>query len=239
VKRADGKLADDTAEDACESGSGKSCKAKYDAATGPSSKIDALCPPCLSAATRASVFTSIEGSLDTDTNAAIYCDAGTGPFGGDDDGNVPTAKSGVQKCEDTVAKATAKAAACVIKCDMKLAAGKFTDAASEDACETGATKSCQVKYDAATGASSKIAASCPSCLDAPARAGLFANMKTFIDALQGAGVYCCEPTTTTTSTSTTTSTTSTTFPPGTVLKTVLPSTTGRFNFNLVVGVPGS
>src|SRR5437870_13378321 len=39
VKRANGKLADDTAEDACESTDPlKSCKAKYDKATGPSSK---------------------------------------------------------------------------------------------------------------------------------------------------------------------------------------------------------
>jgi hypothetical protein len=50
----------------------------------------------------------------------------------------------------------------------------------------------------------------------------------------------CDPNTTTTTTSTT-STSTTTVPqvPGLVLQGVLPSTNGRFNFNLVIGVPGA
>jgi hypothetical protein len=53
----------------------------------------------------------------------------------------------------------------------------------------------------------------------------------------------CDPsvtTTTTTSTTTSTSTTTTTLQaPGIVLQGVLPATTGRFNYNLAIGVPGS
>jgi hypothetical protein len=50
----------------------------------------------------------------------------------------------------------------------------------------------------------------------------------------------CDPNTTTTTTSTT-STSTTTVPqvPGVVLQGVLPSTNGRFNYNLVIGVPGA
>ena len=105
LKRADGKLADDTAEDACESTDPvKSCKAKYDKTTGPASKINALCPPCLDATARATIFATIESQLDNGTNAAVYCAPGT-PFGGDDQGNAPALKSNDQKCEDSVAKA--------------------------------------------------------------------------------------------------------------------------------------
>ena len=50
----------------------------------------------------------------------------------------------------------------------------------------------------------------------------------------------CNPTvTTTTTTTTTTSTTTTTQPPGLVLQGVLQPTTGRFNYGLGIGVPGS
>jgi hypothetical protein len=50
----------------------------------------------------------------------------------------------------------------------------------------------------------------------------------------------CDPNTTTTTTPTT-STSTTTVPqvPGVVLQGVLPSTNGRFNYNLVIGVPGA
>ena len=135
IKRANGKLVDDTAEDACEStDAAKSCKAKYDKATGPNSKVNALCPPCLDATARATVFATIESQLDNGTNAAVYCAPGT-PFGGDDQGNVPASKSNDQKCEDAVAKALAKASACILTCGTKLADGKLADDAAEDACE--------------------------------------------------------------------------------------------------------
>ena len=245
IKRANGKLVDDTAEDACEStDAAKSCKAKYDKATGPNSKVNALCPPCLDATARASVFVAIESQLDNGTNAAVYCAPGT-PFGGDDQGNVPASKSNDQKCEDAVAKALAKASACIITCGTKLADGKLADDAAEDACETGPAKSCKVKYDGVTGPASKINAICPACLDATARGNAFANAETQLDTLGGL-VYCCEPTTTSTTsttiiTVTTTSTTTTTcgVPTGSVLKGSLTATAGRFNYDLTLGLPGA
>ncbi|TMB39439.1 MAG: hypothetical protein E6J55_22850 [Deltaproteobacteria bacterium] len=244
IKRANGKLVDDTAEDACEStDAAKSCKAKYDKATGPNSKVNALCPPCLDATARATVFATIESQLDNGTNAAVYCAPGT-PFGGDDQGNVPASKSNDQKCEDAVAKALAKASACILTCGTKLADGKLADDAAEDACETGPAKSCKVKYDGVTGPTSKINALCPACLDATARANAFANAETQLDALGGL-VYCCEPSTTSTTnittTTTSTTTTSTTCPPptGQVLKGSLTATVGRFNYNVQLGLPGA
>ena len=241
VKRADGKLTDDTAEDACEStDAAKSCKAKYDKTTGPASKINALCPPCLDATARATIFATIESQLDNGTNAAVYCAPGT-PFGGDDQGNAPALKSNDQKCEDAVAKALAKASACIISCGIKLADGKLADNTAEEACETGPMKSCKVKYDGMTGPTSKINALCPACLDATARATAFANAETQLDALGGV-VYCCEAsTTTTTSTTIVTTTTSTTCPPptGTVIKGSLTATAGRFNYMTMLGLPGA
>ena len=246
IKRADGKLADDTAENACESTDPvKSCKAKYDKTTGPASKINALCPPCLDATARATIFATIESQLDNGTNAAVYCAPGT-PFGGDDQGNAPALKSNDQKCEDAVAKALAKASACIVKCGIKLAAGKLADDTAEDACETGPAKSCKVKYDGVTGPTSKINALCPACLDATARANQFANAETQLDALGGL-VYCCEAATTTTTstkiatTTTSTTTTSTTCPPptGTVVKGSLTATPGRFTYNATLGLLGA
>jgi hypothetical protein len=236
AKRASGKFADDTAEEACESTDPvKSCKAKYDKATGPTSKINALCPPCLPPAARDGVFATIESTLDNATNAAIYCAPGVGPFGGDDQGIVPTPKSNDKKCEDAVAKALSKASTCVMGCGMKLAGGKLADDTAEDACESGPVKSCKSKYDASTGPTSKINAICPGCLDALTRGNQFGNAEAQLDAL-GGDIYCCEVTTTTTSTTTTTCPP---VAPLTVLKGALTPTTGLFNYNLTLGIPGS
>jgi hypothetical protein len=210
VKRADGKLADDAAEDACEASTPRSCRARYDAATGAASRIDALCPPCLGAAARGSAFDALETMLDGQLNQAIYCAPGTGPLGGDDLGNVPIPHSDDATCERTVAKAIAKAAGCIIKCHMARADGRLADDAAEEACErTDPAKSCKAKYDKATDTASRIHNHCPNCLDYVARANLFDELEPLLDA-RGGDVYCC-PTTTTTST-TTTSTTTTTLP---------------------------
>src|SRR5437870_640975 len=78
LKRADGKLADDTAEDACESTDPvKSCKAKYDKTTGPASKINALCPPCFDATARATAFANAETQLDALGGVVYCCEAST------------------------------------------------------------------------------------------------------------------------------------------------------------------
>jgi hypothetical protein len=70
--RAAGKLADDTAEDNCESGaSPSSCKGKYDKKT---SKL--TCDPCLD---KAGLYTFIENNADA-LNGAVYCASPSGAF---------------------------------------------------------------------------------------------------------------------------------------------------------------
>src|SRR5690348_3280636 len=57
--RASGKLADGAAEVACETGDPKkSCKAKYDRATGAESKLEKTCPAGFDAGYRAALFTA-------------------------------------------------------------------------------------------------------------------------------------------------------------------------------------
>jgi hypothetical protein len=72
--RAAGKLADDTAEDACEKSltTGKSCTAKF---AGTIAKLKG-CPPCINGTTMASLASAVEALLDAN-NGTIYC-AGPG-----------------------------------------------------------------------------------------------------------------------------------------------------------------
>jgi|SRR5262245_849481 len=184
-KRADGKLADETAEDNCENNlpAAADCKGKYTAVTGNSSKINALCPPCLGAAARAARFDAVEGIIDGNNNK-IYC-AGTTAWGGEDTGFIPPDKD-TAKCEDAVGKAAGKAIACIIKCHKARADGKLADDTAEDTCEgtTGSsTSSCKAKYDKATGN-----LTCPPCVDKP---GLFSFIVNTLDGINGT-VYCAQ-----------------------------------------------
>ena len=180
-KRADGKLADATAEENCETNlpAAADCKGKYNAVTGNSSKINALCPPCLDSATRAGLFDTVETLIDSNNNK-IYC-AGTTAWGGDDTGFIPPDKD-TAKCEDGVGKAAAKAIACIAKCHKARAAGKLVDDTAEEDCEKGSSpSSCLGKYMTKTG---KL--TCPPCLD---KAGLFSFLEASVDAVNGM-VYC-------------------------------------------------
>src|SRR5690242_8810037 len=115
ASRASGKLADDAAEDACEKNSaGQSCLEKFVAsATKAQSKDTSGGCNCINAAT---LSTIIEGNLDQ-MNSSVYCNSASGtPFGGDDTGFIPVAKSDTAKCEASVGKAVSKAVACIIKC---------------------------------------------------------------------------------------------------------------------------
>jgi hypothetical protein len=70
-KRAAGKLADDTAEDACEKTlAGKSCTAKF---AGSIAKLSG-CPPCISGTTMANLAATAEAVLDAN-NGMVYCSA--------------------------------------------------------------------------------------------------------------------------------------------------------------------
>jgi hypothetical protein len=183
-KRADQKLADETAEENCESNlpAAADCQGKYNAVTGNSSKINAICPACLNATNRGLLFGTVAGIIDANNNR-VYC-AGTTAWGGDDTGFIPPDKD-TAKCEDGVGKATAKAIACIIKCHKARADGKLADDTAEDSCEKGASpSSCLGKFTTATG---KL--SCPPCVDA---AGLFNFIETTVDNVNG-GVYCASP----------------------------------------------
>ena len=76
--RAAGKLANDTAEDACESANdGKSCLAKYFSATTKSIGKGG-CPACL-AGNVATIATTAETVLDA-SNGLVYCASPSGAF---------------------------------------------------------------------------------------------------------------------------------------------------------------
>jgi hypothetical protein len=76
MKRAAGKLPDTAAESMCEDGDPlKSCRAKYDKATGPASKIDALCPVGLDAAYRATLYATTRAEFDARTDRIYSCSA--------------------------------------------------------------------------------------------------------------------------------------------------------------------
>jgi hypothetical protein len=77
ASRASGKLADDTAEDACEKTlAGTSCVAKFTLAI---SKLSG-CPACINGTTMANLAGTTESLLDGN-NAAIYCGTTTIPCG--------------------------------------------------------------------------------------------------------------------------------------------------------------
>src|SRR6185369_15831268 len=97
AKRSSGAFADDTAEDACEKNlAGKSCLEKFTAAAAKAQSKDTS-GGC-SCVNPVGIATIIESDLDS-MNNAVYCDTTSGtPFGGDDTGDVPVAKSAVAKC---------------------------------------------------------------------------------------------------------------------------------------------
>jgi len=125
ASRVSGKLADDSAENACEG----AAETKFEATK------TAGCTACTNLASTAA---AVEGLVDGNNNK-VYCSAGT-PFGGDDAGNIPTdaPKGPVTKCDGVVAKAVAKLVTAVNKCHAGRATGKFPDDTSEDGCESAA-----------------------------------------------------------------------------------------------------
>jgi hypothetical protein len=138
ASRSSGKFADDTAENACETTNnpttGKACLDKFQASGLKAQSGDTTggCN-CVSVSGLATI---IEADLDG-MNNSVYCDTTSGtPFGGDDTGDLPVAKSLTAKCEDGVNKLVGKAVACVIKCHNDRASGKLADDTAENACET-------------------------------------------------------------------------------------------------------
>src|SRR5437762_13993827 len=112
------------------------------------------------------------------------------PFGGDDGGFI-TSNKGFAKCENSVAKNLGKAAACILGCHKKRAKGSLADDTAEDNCENNlpAAADCKGKYDAVTGNSSNINASCPPGLDSTTRANLFGTVESLLDGSNDK-IYC-------------------------------------------------
>ena len=109
------------------------------------------------------------------------------PFGGDDSGLIPPAKSPTAKCEAGAAKAQGKLTACILKCHASRASGKLADDTAEDSCEkTLAGKSCAAKF---TLAISKLSG-CPSCINGSTMALLAGDFEFLIDNMNNATVYC-------------------------------------------------
>ena len=190
ASRASGKLADDTAEDACEKtlSTGKSCAQVFAASIAKLKN----CPACINGTTMANLAGLTEVFFDGN-NSTIYCDTSSGtPFGGDDTGDIPTPKSASAKCEAGAAKAEGKLIACIDKCHASRASGKLADDTAEDACEkTLAGKSCAAKFAASI---AKLSG-CPACINGTTMANLAGLTETVLDGNNSA-IYCaCTQTT--------------------------------------------
>ena len=109
------------------------------------------------------------------------------PFGGDDTGFIPPAKSPTAKCEAGAAKAADKLRGCIFKCHANRASGKLADDTAEDSCEkTLAGKSCTAKFAASI---AKLKG-CPSCINGTTMATYAVEIEQEIDGTTGAMVYC-------------------------------------------------
>jgi len=173
LSRSSGKFPDDTTEDNCEKNlAGKSCLEKFAAAAAKAQTGDPSPTGC-GCVSVTGLSTVIEADLDS-MNNTVYCDTTSGtPFGGDDSGDLPVAKSLTAKCEDGVNKLVGKAVACVTKCHISRASGKLADDTAEDACEkNNAGKSCLEKFTAGvTKAQSKDTSGGCNCINGATLAG--------------------------------------------------------------------
>ena len=130
TSRASGKLADDTAEDTCETA----------AVTKFAATKTAGCAACTGGMTGLTALgNAIVANLDTNNNK-VACTATGTPFGGDDTGNIPAdaPKGPVTKCEGLVGKGVSKLVGSIIKCHGSRVAGKLADDSAENTCETTA-----------------------------------------------------------------------------------------------------
>ena len=108
------------------------------------------------------------------------------PFGGDDTGLIPPAKSPIAKCEAGAGKAADKLIACILKCHASRASGKLADDTAEDACEkTLAGKSCTALFAAAI---AKLKG-CPACINGTTMANLAGLTEALLDG-NNSMVYC-------------------------------------------------
>ena len=109
------------------------------------------------------------------------------PWGGDDTGLIPPAKSPTAKCEAGAAKAAEKLNACIFKCHASRASGKLADDTAEDSCENSLTtgKSCTALFAASI---AKLKG-CPACINGTTMANLAGLTESLIDG-NNSTVYC-------------------------------------------------
>jgi hypothetical protein len=109
------------------------------------------------------------------------------PWGGDDTGFIPPAKSATAKCEAGAAKAANKLVSCIFKCHASRASGKLADDTAEDSCEKSLTtgKSCTALF---AGAIAKLKG-CPACINGTTMANLAGMAEAVLDASNNQ-VYC-------------------------------------------------
>jgi hypothetical protein len=173
ASRATGKLADDTAEDACET----TAITKF-AATKTTG-----CAACTGGMTGLSGFgTAVVANLDTNNNK-VACDPTGTPYGGDDSGFIPSdaPKGAETKCENGVGKAVGKLVGSMIKCHISRSTGKLADDTAEDACEgTAKTKFGTTKT-----------AGCPACVGSLSALADFVESQ--VDGALNAVVWCGSP----------------------------------------------
>jgi hypothetical protein len=188
--RSSGKLADDTAENACESNNaGKSCLERFLASAAKAKSKDTTggCG-CINPNVLAD---QLELQLDDEMVPAVYCDATSGTlFGGDDSivspfgsaGFLPVANSAVAKCEDRVNQLVGNAIACILNCHNKRASGKLADDTAEDICEgAGFEVGCLATFETRV----LEQPGCPSCVPVSIDSS-------GVDTLAGF-IYCASP----------------------------------------------
>ncbi len=174
VKEADGKLADDAAEDACES----SCLEGLSAAVMKLQTKAAGACDCVDAG---ALFATIESDFDSRNNL-VYCNAAGTPFGGDDTGFIPP-DSVERGCEDQITKLVGRDAVCIERCHQKRASGALPDDGIEDVCEESGADSCLGRF---RNHAQELQDRCAPCVDS---LNLGLTVESVLDTRNGL-VYC-------------------------------------------------
>jgi hypothetical protein len=166
----------------CENDPSYGCKTQYERAMG---KIDGgLCPACLDAAARETVYEPTHHDVAKSLKDLIYCDSiNAVPFS--DGHGFASNNVGIAKCQIKVARDVNKAIKCLkLKCHQKVAEALFWGKPARLAdCEAA----CKERFIASTAG----LGGCPlSCLGVPARTEtLFDAIKLALDTENG-DIYC-------------------------------------------------
>ena len=149
-------------------------------------KTDVTLCPCIDKAGIGSLAeTVIDGA-----NNQVYCDPAGTPFGGDDEGNIPSTKD-ILKCEDGIGKCVPKLVKGYVKCHQTAAKDFVKNVAfDEENCETALTnpKSAVSVFNACV-AKVQAKGGCVGCEDT---AGILSLTDAQLDGANGL-IYCSSP----------------------------------------------